>query len=94
MDYAYKRRIKVWGRARVSNDPEVVARLMPKGYPAKGERAILFDVSAWDINCPQHIPQKIDLAEVAGAMAHLNARIAELETEIAALRAQLPGEAN
>ncbi len=91
MDYAYKRRIKVWGRARVSNDPEVVAQLMPKTYPVKGERAILFDVAAWDINCPQHIPQKIDLAEVAGAMAHLNARIAELETEIAAVRAQLAG---
>ena len=31
---------------------------MPKGYKARPEQAILFTVSAWDANCPQHIPQR------------------------------------
>lgn len=87
MDYANRRRIKLWGRARVSHDPALIARLMPEGYRAKPEQAILFEISAWDVNCPQHIPQKLAASDVAGAIDHLNARIAELEAENAALRA-------
>jgi predicted pyridoxine 5'-phosphate oxidase superfamily flavin-nucleotide-binding protein len=88
MDYAHKRRIKLWGHAHVSDDPALIARLMPANYRAKGEQAILFTVTAWDVNCPQHIPQKLNAAEVQTALAKLEARIAELETENTALRAQ------
>jgi predicted pyridoxine 5'-phosphate oxidase superfamily flavin-nucleotide-binding protein len=86
MDYAHRRRIKLWGRARVSDDPALIARLMPEGYRAQGEQAVLFEVEAWDSNCPQHIPQKIDAADVAAALAERDDRIAELEAEIAALK--------
>lgn len=86
MDYAHKRRIKIWGRARTSNDPEIIAGLMPDGYRARPEQAILFEVEAWDVNCPQHIPQKLDAADVAGAINHLKVRIAELEAENARLK--------
>ncbi len=88
MDYAHKRRIKLWGHAHVSDDPALIARLMPANYRAKGEQAILFTVTAWDVNCPQHIPQKLNAADVQTALARLEARIAELETENSALRAQ------
>lgn len=86
MDYAHKRRIKIWGRARTSNDPEIIAGLMPDDYRARPEQAILFEVEAWDVNCPQHIPQKLDAADVAGAINHLKVRIAELEAENARLK--------
>ncbi|MEG3146859.1 pyridoxamine 5'-phosphate oxidase family protein [Sphingomonas sp. RT2P30] len=86
MDYAHRRRIKLWGRARVSHDPAVIAQLMPENYRARPEQAILFTVAAWDANCPQHIPVKLDAADVAGAIDHLNARIAELEAETARLK--------
>ena len=90
MDYAYRRRIKIWGRARVvTDDAALIERLMSDGYPAKPEQAILFDVAAWDINCPQHIPQKIDVKDAAEAVARLESRIAHLETENAALRATI-----
>ncbi len=90
MDYAHRRRIKVWGRARVVNDnPELIARLMPEGYRAKPLQAILFEVEAWDSNCPQHIPQKLDAADVAKAVARLEARLADLEAENATLRTRL-----
>ncbi|WP_353230891.1 pyridoxamine 5'-phosphate oxidase family protein [Novosphingobium sp.] len=89
MDYAHKRRIKIWGQARVSDDPAIIARLMPENYRARPEQAILFTVTAWDVNCPQHIPQKIDAAEVAATIDHLNARIAELEAENARLKGHL-----
>jgi predicted pyridoxine 5'-phosphate oxidase superfamily flavin-nucleotide-binding protein len=60
MDYEHRRRAKVWGRARVSHDPAIIARLTPAGYKARVERAILIDVEAWDLNCPAHIPRKVD----------------------------------
>lgn len=88
MDYAQRRRIKVWGRAWVSDDPAVIASLMPQGYRARPEQAILFRVEAWDVNCPQHIPIKIDAADVAATVARLNERIAALEAENAALKAR------
>ncbi len=87
MDYAHRRRIKLWGRGRVvTDDPALIARLMPKGYRARAEQAILFTLTAWEQNCSQHIPQKVDLADVAGSMQHLEARITELERENVALK--------
>ena len=85
IDYAQRRRVKIWGNLRaVEDDPELVARLMPEGYPAKPERALLFDIHAWDANCPQHIPQRFEAADVAEALAVRDRRIAELEAALAA----------
>jgi uncharacterized protein len=87
MDYAHRRRVKMWGEARiVEDDPALLQSLMPRGYKARGEQVILFRISAWDTNCPQHIPQKFDAADVAAALAARDARIAELEGEVAALK--------
>ncbi|HTJ84501.1 MAG TPA: pyridoxamine 5'-phosphate oxidase family protein [Polyangiaceae bacterium] len=89
MDYARRRRIKIWGRARViEDDRALIEKLMPAGTKARPERVILIDVAAWDTNCPQHIPQKIDGADVARAIGELERRIAELEAENAKLRAR------
>jgi predicted pyridoxine 5'-phosphate oxidase superfamily flavin-nucleotide-binding protein len=87
IDYATRKRIKIWGRARVvEDDAALIADLMPRDYRARPSQAILFSVSAWDANCPQHIPQKIDAADVAAALAKRDARIATLEAELAVLR--------
>src|SRR6202049_4365347 len=86
MDYAHRRRVKIWGEARVvDDDPALLKSLMPQGYKARPEQVILFRISAWDTNCPQHIPQKFDAADVAAALAVRDARIAELEAELATL---------
>jgi predicted pyridoxine 5'-phosphate oxidase superfamily flavin-nucleotide-binding protein len=87
MDYAHRRRIKIWGEARaIEDDPALLASLMPQGYKARPEQVILFRIAAWDTNCPQHIPQKFDAADVAAALAARDARIAELEAEVARLK--------
>ncbi|MDA9423568.1 MULTISPECIES: pyridoxamine 5'-phosphate oxidase family protein [Bradyrhizobium] len=89
MDYAHRRRVKIWGEARVVEDDEALTTaLMPKGYRARPEQVILFKIAAWDTNCPQHIPQKFDAGDVATALAARDARIAELEAEVAALRGE------
>lgn len=86
IDYAHRRRIKIWGRARVvEGDAELMARLMPAGYAARPEQVIVFDVEAWDVNCPQHIPQRFEAADVLAAIKARDERIAELEQQLAAL---------
>jgi predicted pyridoxine 5'-phosphate oxidase superfamily flavin-nucleotide-binding protein len=89
MDYAHRRRVKLWGEARViDDDPALLRSLMPQGYKARPEQVIVFRLAAWDTNCPQHIPQKFDSADVAAALSSRDERIAELEAELAALRSQ------
>jgi predicted pyridoxine 5'-phosphate oxidase superfamily flavin-nucleotide-binding protein len=88
MDYRNRRRLKIWGTARVvEDDPELIARLFPAAYRARAEAAILFTVEAWDVNCPQHIPQMFFAEDVAEAVTELKERIATLEAENARLRA-------
>jgi predicted pyridoxine 5'-phosphate oxidase superfamily flavin-nucleotide-binding protein len=87
IDYANQQRVKVWGEARVvEGDAELTARLMPQGYKARAAQVILFKVAAWDANCPQHIPQRLEAAEVAAALAERDRRIEALESEIKQLR--------
>jgi predicted pyridoxine 5'-phosphate oxidase superfamily flavin-nucleotide-binding protein len=87
IDYANRQRIKLWGEARVvEDDPDLLAALMPSDYRAKATQAIVFELKAWDANCPQHIPQRFEAADVAAALEHQKTRIAELEAEVASLR--------
>lgn len=88
IDYANRRRIKIWGTARVvEGDADLTARLMPEGYKARAEQVILFTVAAWDANCPQHIPQRFEAADVAAALAERDAEIARLTAEVTQLKA-------
>ena len=88
MDYAHRRRIKLWGTARVvEGDADLLASLMPPGYKARGEQAIVFAISAWDSNCPQHIPQRFEAADVAAALAERDRRIVELEAQLQRFKA-------
>ncbi len=90
MDYAHRRRVKVWGHARVVEpDAALLAKLMPEGYSGRAEQAILFRVTAWDVNCPQHIPQKLDAQDVAAAVHNLEEDVASLKAENARLRTAL-----
>ncbi len=82
MDYANRRRIKIWGRARVVDDPEQMKRLADPDYSATPEQAIFFDVSAWDVNCPQHITPRYSEQQVAEIVSALKLRIEKLETQL------------
>lgn len=83
MDYANRRRIKIWGTARVvEGDDALVQQLMPMDYRARPEQVLLFTVNAWDVNCPQHIPQRFEAADVEAAIESRDQRIAVLEAEV------------
>lgn len=83
IDYANRRRIKLWGTARVvEGDSALLQRLMPMDYRARPEQVLLFTVTAWDVNCPQHIPQRFEAADVAAALESRDQRIRALEAEV------------
>jgi uncharacterized protein len=87
IDYRNRQRVKIWGEARVvEDDPELLKKLKPDGYRARVEQAIVFTVSAWDANCPQHIPQRFDAVEVQAMLAERDQRIEDLNRELARLR--------
>jgi uncharacterized protein len=88
MDYANRRRVKLWGTARVvEGDLELMRRLTVEGYRGRPEQVIVFTLEAWDINCPQHIPQMVFAEDIKDAVDVLKDRIAQLERENAELRA-------
>ena len=89
IDYARGQRIKIWGEAYIDEDTKLLARLMPEDYRARAERAIVFKVSLWDANCPQHIPQRFEAADVRAALDERNERIRELEAEVERLRGRV-----
>jgi uncharacterized protein len=85
IDYTEQRRIKLWGTASVvEGDKAWVERLLPARYEARPEQVIVFNVTAWDENCSQHIPQRLDAGDVRAALAARDARIAALEAELLA----------
>ena len=87
IDYAHRRRVKIWGKARiVEADAALLAKLMPEDYKARPEQVILFTVSAWSENCSQHIPQRFEAEDVAAALSERDQRIAKLEAEIDGLK--------
>tara|TARA_R110002095_G_scaffold25573_4_gene26191 strand:+ start:2492 stop:3112 length:621 start_codon:yes stop_codon:yes gene_type:complete len=84
MDYVHSRRVKLWGTARVEeNDLELINRLRDPEYPAHAERAILFTVEAWDMNCPQHIHQRFPEQEVLPLITTLQEENRSLKEKMA-----------
>ncbi len=93
MDYANRTRLKVMGRVReadLASDAGLAAALADPSYRARVERALVVEVEAFDWNCPQHIEPRFTAAQIAPAVLQLEARIAELEAELARLRAGAP----
>ncbi len=87
MDYPNRRRLKVLGRAETVDpaDTALLDALALPDYRARVERGLLIRIEAFDWNCPQHITPRFSPAEVEGLVAPLQARIAELEAELARL---------
>jgi predicted pyridoxine 5'-phosphate oxidase superfamily flavin-nucleotide-binding protein len=85
-----RQRIKLWGRARaVEGDDALVTKLFDEGYRARAERAILFTIEAWDVNCSQHITARYSEEQIMHATTALRERIVALEAENARLKTAL-----
>lgn len=95
MDYARQARLKLQGHATLQNAedaPELAEKLATEGQ-GRVQRVMTIRIAAWDWNCPQFITPRFDTAEmtalVGPEISRLETRTAELEAEVASLRAQL-----
>jgi predicted pyridoxine 5'-phosphate oxidase superfamily flavin-nucleotide-binding protein len=87
MDYVHSSRIKLWGKAKVvEGNTELEDKLSDSEYPGKVERIILFEIEAWDINCPQHIHKRFPQKTIAPIIEQLQQRIQELESQLATVQ--------
>lgn len=87
MDYPNQRRLKLWGEAELIDPeakPELLSRLLVGSE--KVERIVVIRITAFDWNCPRHIPQRFTLEELAPELDVLRDRLTELEAENAALK--------
>jgi predicted pyridoxine 5'-phosphate oxidase superfamily flavin-nucleotide-binding protein len=92
MDYEHRQRIKIWGDAQVmEGDEALIAKLTSAGYGEKPEQVIVFSIKAWDANCPQHIPVRLDVEKVKSALDQRDRRIQELESLLVQLGQEVPG---
>ena len=95
LDPARRQRIKLWGRARmVEDDPALAEKLFDAGYKAKPERAILFTIEAWDVNCSSHIVTRFTESEIEDAFAAVRAKVEALQAENARLHALIAQQAS
>ena len=91
MDYPNQARLKLLARVRavdLASEPKLTAALVDANYKAKVERGLLIRVEAFDWNCPQHITPRFTAEEVRPVIVKQQARIEELEAELAVLRAK------
>lgn len=92
MDYPNRQRLKLVGRAvsiEHAENPALVDALMPPGYPAQAERGFMITVEGLEWNCAKYISQRFTVAELAGPVEALKARITALEAENSTLKEKL-----
>ena len=84
MDYPNQTRVKIWGEAKVihATDPQYI-KAIPSDYKAKIERILSIKITAWDINCPQHIQRRFTLEELQPHLKALHEKIESLEDSLA-----------
>jgi predicted pyridoxine 5'-phosphate oxidase superfamily flavin-nucleotide-binding protein len=89
MDYVHSRRVKLWGTARaVEDDPALLNKFRDPSYPGVVERAILFTIEAWDVNCPQHIHKRFSQEAVASMVKQLQSQVQQLQEKLDKLESQ------
>ena len=90
MDYPNRRRIKIWGRAEsVEDDPDLLQRLADADYDGRPERALVFHVEAWDVNCPQHITPRFTRDELEPVVRELEQRNRMLQRRVNELESMI-----
>jgi uncharacterized protein len=86
VDYERGMRLKIWGRGAVIDDePALIERVRDSAYPGKIERVIRISVTAWDINCRQHLPKLVPRQRVDRMITDCDARVAAVQARYDAL---------
>lgn len=78
MDWPTRRRLKLWGTARLEEwgghaPPAALAPVLAAAGAARAERVVLIELTAWDLNCPQHITPRFSERDLAAHGLHITA---------------------
>lgn len=93
MDYPQRRRLKLWGRARIVHEneqPDIIAAVEDTAYRARIERAIVISVEAFDWNCPQHITPRFSEDEIRAQIEPIIAENENLKVQLQMLLKNQP----
>lgn len=92
VDYPSKTRLKLYATAEIielKDDIELFNTLNLESYKFRPERMMVFNIEAYDWNCPQHITPRFTLEEIEKAFASQRKYTIKLEEEIKELRLKL-----
>jgi len=92
VDYPSKTRLKLYATAEIielKEDPELLNKLILENYKFRPERMMVFNLEAYDWNCPQHITPRYTLEEIDKAFSTQRKYTIKLEEEIKELRLKL-----
>tara|TARA_R110000751_G_scaffold234229_9_gene335821 strand:- start:126624 stop:127247 length:624 start_codon:yes stop_codon:yes gene_type:complete len=90
VDYPNRRRLKIWGRARIVEPQDILTqKLRDPAYRGLVERAVVITIEALDWNCPAHIPQRLTLQEMQPHLDALHNEVERLKAENRQLRASI-----
>ena len=76
----------VYGNYSDDRVMDLIEVLEDPNYRARVQRAFVFEVAAFDWNCPQHITERYTLEDLGSSIQPLHNRIAELERQLAESR--------
>ncbi len=89
VDYPTRSRLKIFAKAEVielKDNPELLDTLDLKDYKFRPERMIIFNIEAYDWNCPQYIVPRYTVDEINEAFLPQKEYITKLEEEIKELK--------
>ena len=92
VDYPARARLKILAKASIielNDDAALYDLLDLKDYQFRPERMMVFDIEAYDWNCPQHITPRYTLEDIEEGFASQREQIAALQAEIKALKGKV-----
>jgi predicted pyridoxine 5'-phosphate oxidase superfamily flavin-nucleotide-binding protein len=89
VDYPARARLKVYAKANIlelKDDPELYKLLDLDEYKFRPERMMVFDIEAYDWNCPQHITPRYTLEDIDEFLSVQQDHIKQLKEEVKSLQ--------
>lgn len=92
LSYPQRARLKIYANAKIvdlKENGELYNLLKPTDYKFKPERMMIFEIQAYDWNCPQHITPRYTAEEIEEALLPQREYIKNLENKIKELESKL-----
>ncbi|KRB55541.1 pyridoxamine 5'-phosphate oxidase family protein [Flavobacterium sp. Root186] len=92
ISYPQRARLKLYANAKIvdlEENKELFDLLKPADYKFRPERMMIFEIQAYDWNCPQHITPRYTTEEIEQALLPQKKYISDLENKVKELELEL-----